>query len=131
MMTHSQNSILHKALPFCLCLWTALAFPGAALASPEEDRLSIDSATALNDEDMGENRGGSTTSHTNITMVSSNQTMHSSSAGNTVNVTGDMVNGHISVGDNFGASGIGSYVMNTGNNATINSGVSLSVLMLQ
>lgn len=130
-MTHLQNRILHKALPFCLCLWAAFAFPGAAMASPEEDRISIASANALNDEDMSENRGGSTTSNTNMITVSSSQTMHASSAGNTVNAGGDMVNGHISVGDNFGASGIGSYVMNTGNNATINSGVSLSVLMLQ
>ena len=76
---------------------------------------------------MNANRGsGGVITTTN---VASNQTLDSTSTGNTVNVTGNMTNGPISVGANFGVSGFGSYVMNTGNNAVINSGVSLSVLM--
>lgn len=84
-------------------------------------------ARALNDADMGALRAGYTVQ--NNTTVTSNQSMSATSSGNSVNVGGDMTNGSIS--GTFGGSGFGSYVMNTGNNAVINSGVSLSVLTLQ
>ncbi len=126
----NMNKIQTFQALLCLFLATALAQPCIAMTSSADDRIIPISGKALNDEDMDVNRGGRANT-TTITTVTSNQTMHSTSVGNTVNVEGNLVNGHISIGDNFGGSGIGSYVMNTGNNTTINSGVSLSVLMLQ
>jgi len=107
--------------------------PGAAQASPpNDDRIFINDANALAEEDLKEARGGNayTTTTTNtVTTVTSTQTMSSASTGNSVTAGGSVTTGAISVGDTFGGNGIGSYVMNTGNNATISAGVSLSVLM--
>lgn len=83
-------------------------------------------ANAMSDVEMGSARAGFVQNTNNVT---SNQTLNSSSSGNSVNVTGDLINGSIAA--EFGGSGFGSYVMNTGNNAVINSGVSLSVLTVQ
>lgn len=63
-----------------------------------------------------------------VNTVTSEQTLASSAAGNSVNVAGDLTNGTISLGDNF--SGFGSYVMNTGNNTAINSAVTVNIQMM-
>lgn len=126
--TALRQTVWMACFPLCLGILASLTVPGAALAaSTDTDTIFLASADALNDADMSANRGGTL----NITTVTSTQTMNSTSTGNTLTVGGSLTNGKISVGDNFGGSGIGSYVMNTGNNAVINSGVSLSVLMMQ
>lgn len=100
---------------------------GAAVS--DRDEVVIDAEGLLSAKDMETSSGqGSSLS---IVTVTSSQTMNSTSTGNTLTVSGSLTNGAISVGENFGGSGFGSYVMNTGNNAVINSGVSLSVLTLQ
>jgi hypothetical protein len=93
-----------------------------------EDSLIVGSADILSETDLEAHRGSGGT--TTTTTVASNQSLSATSTGNVVNVTGDMTNGSIG-NSTFGGSGFGSYVMNTGNNSTINSGVSLSVLMMQ
>jgi|GEM_PF-1942489 hypothetical protein len=131
-----MNNIPNTALCRTICLVYVPAFlflfassaPAAEAAASDNDMVVIASADALSQADMSANRGGTTV---NTTTVTSNQTMDSTSSGNTVNVAGSLTNGPISVGSNFGGSGFGSYVMNTGNNSIINSGVSLSVLMMQ
>jgi hypothetical protein len=60
--------------------------------------------------------------------VASEQSLASSAQNNSLNVQGDLTNGNISVGDKFG--GFGSYVMNTGNNTSINSAVSVNVQLM-
>lgn len=98
-------------------------------ATTNEDNLAVSSADSLSDQDMTTNRGSGGT--TNITTVTSDQTINATSSGNTLNVGGNLTNGSITIGNNFGGSGFGSYVLNSGNNSVINSGVSLSVLMMQ
>jgi hypothetical protein len=119
---------------FSLFLFTSLlaTAPHTMAADVEaptatEDTLTIGSNDALSDDDMAAHRGGTETNTINVT---SQQTLNTTSSGNTVNVNGNLSNGAITVGSNFGGSGFGSYVMNSGNNATISSGVSVSVLML-
>jgi len=99
----------------------------AACAGTANDSIVIAGAKDLDSESMSKSRGGTVT----IATVTANQTMESTSTGNSMTVFGNLANGSITVGDTFGGSGIGSYVMNTGNNSVINSGVSLSVLMLE
>ena len=102
--------------------------PAVAETTDADDHLALVNNDAVQQQDMDTDRGtgGDTT---NVTTVTSNQTITSTSSGNTVNAGGNINNGPISVGNNFGGSGFGSFVLNTGNNATINSGVSLSVNM--
>lgn len=80
--------------------------------SEGEDFLSV--------EDMDTNRG-----MFGITEQTSEQTLSAATTGNSLNVGGNLTNGNIFVGDNV--RGFGSYVMNTGNNSTINSAVSVNV----
>jgi hypothetical protein len=132
-MEHSPNSTSQRT--FCLAFVSAFLFvlafmPTApAVAADANDKVVIASEDSLSPADMGSSRGSGGTF--NITTVTSNQTMESTSTGNTLNVGGSLTNGPIFVGENFGGNGFGSYVMNTGNNSVINSGVSLSVLMMQ
>lgn len=115
----------------CFVLLGSLTICGTAQAAvtEDDDTISISATDLMSQEDLVESNGlGGTL---NITTVTSSQTMDASSTGNSVYVFGNMTNGAITVGENFGGSGFGSYVMNTGNNATINSGVSVSVLTLQ
>jgi len=113
----------------CLFALIILSTSSAAYADtpPDDDTIIISSAEPLSDADL-DVRGGA--GNTTITTVSASQTMNSTTSGNALNVGGNLTNGSISA-VSFGGSGFGSYVMNTGNNSTINSGVSLSVLMLQ
>ena len=102
-------------------LLTLIALP----VSAEEtfDSVVIDAEQlALGDNEEGQR---ATASENNVINT---QTLTSTVTGNTINVTGDMINGAVNIGD-FG-SGIGSYVMNTGNNSSINSAVSISIQML-
>lgn len=98
-----------------------------AVPAADDDSVTIAAAEPLNNDDL-DVRGGA--GNTSVTTVTASQTMSSTTSDNTLNVGGNLTNGSIS-SVNFGGSGFGSYVMNTGNNSTINSGVSLSVLMMQ
>ncbi len=133
-MNSVPNTVLRRAarfasLPIFLFVVAFLPFVTASsAAASSDDMVVIGAASVLDDADLSANRGGTVTITT--TTVTSNQTLESTSTGNTMNVGGNLTNGPISVGDGFGGSGFGSYVMNTGNNSVINSGVSLSVLTL-
>jgi len=100
-----------------------------AQASASDDTVDFANEDVLDEDSLSDSRGSGGT--INITTVTSNQTMESTSTGNTLIVGGSLTNGSINVGDNMGGSGFGSYVMNSGNNSVINSGVSLSILMQQ
>ncbi|HAX92220.1 MAG TPA: hypothetical protein DCY07_08480 [Rhodospirillaceae bacterium] len=91
-----------------------------------EDMVAFSSAdeVALTSEDMDSQRGAAGFANT----LTSTQTINSSTTDNTLNVGGNLTNGQITVGDNLG--GLGSYVMNTGNNSTINAAVSLNVQIM-
>ncbi len=113
-------------LVFLSVVVVALAsFGRKAAAEQADDTVAVESSDAITESDMSQKRGAGGN------YVTSNQTLTSTSTGNVMNVSGDLTNGSVVVGNNFGGSGFGSYVMNTGNNATISSGVSLSVLMMQ
>jgi len=103
--------------------------PIMAQASASDDTVDFANEDVLDEDSLSDSRGSGGT--INITTVTSNQTMESTSTGNTLIVGGSLTNGSINVGDNMGGSGFGSYVMNSGNNSVINSGVSLSILMQQ
>ena len=134
-MNSVPNTILRRTARFTffpaslLVLAFLIYAPAASAESLNSDSVVITENGALNAAVMGSNRGGTLTITT--TTVTSDQTLESTSTGNSLNVNGNLSNGPISVGSNFGGSGFGSYVMNTGNNSVINSGVSLSVLTLQ
>ncbi len=102
------------------------AAPAAFAVETEADDtvvFSMKDEKPLSLKDMEEDRGAF-----GINTLTSEQTLASTSAGNALNVGGDLVNGKISVGDNFG--GFGSYVMNTGNNTAINSAVTVNIQMM-
>lgn len=84
--------------------------------------LQADNKVILSQDDMNASRGGESI---NTTSLSSSQSLDATTSGNAINVGGDLTNGNIALGDNLG--GFGSYVMNTGNNSTINSAVSLNI----
>lgn len=92
----------------------------------DQDCITIAAEDMLSDDAMDVKRGAGS----DTTTVVSDQTLTSVSSGNMVIANGNLTNGSITTGSNFGGSGFGSFVLNTGNNATINSGVSLSVLMM-
>ncbi len=128
--TEFRRTLCLAFLPALLFFIASLSLASVSQAAPSgDDTLVLTSVGALSASDMEVNRGSGGT--TTTVTVTSNQTMDSTSTGNTLNVGGNLTNGPISVGNNFGGSGFGSYVMNTGNNSVINSGVSLSVLMMQ
>jgi len=97
---------------------------GMAIAADEDmdDAVIFSSAeeASLSGWEMESNRGAF-----GITEQTSEQTLSAATTGNSLNVGGSLSNGNISLGDNI--SGFGSYVMNTGNNSTINSAVSVNV----
>ena len=106
------------------------AFLSSAQVSMAADAENEDTVVfAPNDEklltvsDMRSDRGAF-----GINTVTSEQTLASTAAGNSLNVAGDLTNGKISIGENFG--GFGSYVMNTGNNTAINSAVTVNIQMM-
>jgi hypothetical protein len=119
------------SLPVCIMAIMSLVVSHAAQAEQmrDQDKIVLTSAIALNDAAMDIHRGSGGTSTT--VSVTSNQSLSATSTGNTMNVGGNLTNGSIATGNDFGGSGFGSFVMNTGNNSTINSGVSVSILMLQ
>lgn len=91
-------------------------------AGDEPVFLSPDGGLLSNNELAG-TRGAAA-----INTLTSTQTLAASTSGNTLDVGGDLTNGEILIGQNFG--GFGSYVMNTGNNSTINSAVSLNIQIM-
>jgi hypothetical protein len=130
MVSISKYSFRFFFVPACLVALVLTSAHGVRASDITVDDTTVASlGESLSESDMDARRGsGGTTTTVN---VESNQTIASTSTGNTLNVGGSLTNGSITTGNNFGGSGIGSYVMNTGNNSTINSGVSLSVLMMQ
>jgi hypothetical protein len=85
--------------------------------------LSSDDEIALSGNDMEFNRGAF-----DINTLTSDQSLAAETTGNTLNVQGNLTNGNIYMGDHFG--GLGSYVMNTGNNSSISSAVSVNIQMM-
>jgi hypothetical protein len=97
----------------------------AAGAPETEDKivfsLSGDDSLSLQEMDGARGTAG-------VNTLTSSQTLAASTTGNSLNVGGNLTNGDIAIGDNLG--GFGSYVMNTGNNSTINSAVSLNIQIM-
>lgn len=99
---------------------------GEAFAQPCEancdDTIALD-GEALNlmtTDEMEVNRGAA-----GDNSLASTQSLAATTSGNSLFVGGNLTNGDIAIGDNLG--GFGSYVMNTGNNSTINTAVSVNV----
>ncbi|MBI1273957.1 MAG: hypothetical protein GC131_07720 [Alphaproteobacteria bacterium] len=109
--------------------FTALFLAAALAAAPAwamlDDEIIIEDEAAMDLDTMGAARGAAAENS-----AVSTQTLAATATGNTVSVTGDLVTGSINIGDNFGGSGFGSYVNNTGNNTAINSAVSVNIQML-
>jgi hypothetical protein len=120
-----------RSIPLFILAFVLAFMMDAPNARSEDFNGPAELEAVLSDEDMDLNRGSRGMTTNTISTVTSNQTLTSTSTGNVMYVEGNLTNGAIAVGDNFGGSGIGSFVMNTGNNSVINSGVSLSVFMLQ
>ncbi len=124
-----RHTALQIGVLFLGILFTLVPFKNVLAAQKtNEDTILIAPDALLPLSDMDSKRGSGGISNT--IDVSSNQTLSSTSTGNTVNVGGNLTNGSITTNGSVSGSGFGSYVLNTGNNATINSGVSLSVLSL-
>lgn len=85
-----------------------------AMAAATEDEI------LLTVNEMDESRGAA-----NSNSVVSTQSLGATTSGNTLSVGGSLHNGEISFANTGGS--MGSYVMNTGNNSTINSAISLNV----
>ena len=79
---------------------------------------------ALTTTEMDVNRGAAGVSNS----IATSQTLSAATSGNSLNVGGDLTNGNVSIGENFG--GFGSYVMNTGNNSTVNSAVNFNLQIM-
>lgn len=92
----------------------------AAEDSGDSVLFSTDEGSSLSGIEMEDNRGAF-----GINTLTADQDLAASTSGNSLNVGGNLANGQIALGDNM--SGFGSYVMNTGNNSTINSAVALTV----
>jgi len=110
--------LIVSAFPF-----VGMASVQAATASQAVTAISDDTDIALSQVDMASTRGGMATES-----LISTQSLAATTSGNTLDVGGNLTNGDINVGNNFGS--IGSYVMNTGNNSTINSAVSLNIQIM-
>jgi hypothetical protein len=100
-----------------------------ATASPAIEEDSGDNAvvftseeTSLSGIEMETNRGAF-----GVTTFDADQSLAATTSGNSLNVGGNLQNGNIAIGDHLG--GFGSYVLNTGNNSTINSAVAVNVQM--
>lgn len=124
-----KTSIPKRLALLSLVTAFTLLVAGTAKATEANDDtiviLSAETEITLSQDEMGENRGASGLM---FNTLSSTQELAASSSGNTITVAGNLRNGDITVGNDFG--GLGSYVMNTGNNSTINSAVSLNVQFL-
>jgi len=121
-------SITNTLALLILCFLTLTGDPSSAMAkdADAEDSVVISSQddVLLSRDDMKIKRG--TFGITNA--LSSEQMLETVAEGNALNVGGDLTNGNINFGDNFG--GFGSYVMNTGNNSAISSAVTVNVQMM-
>jgi len=95
---------------------------GFALAADNGDEVVFSELdeVSLSSGEMKNNRGAF-----GISNLESDQALAAETTGNTLNVGGNLTNGTITLGDNLSA--FGSYVMNTGNNSTINSAVAVNV----
>jgi len=97
---------------------------GIAMSAENDDNDTVDFSAAneisLSSGEMKDNRGAF-----GISNLESEQALAAETTGNSLNVGGNLTNGTISLGDNLSA--FGSYVMNTGNNSTINSAVAVNV----
>jgi len=99
--------------------------PGFASDFGDEVILgSGNDVSELSQTDLSEDRG----THGEDSVVST-QSLAATTSGNTLSVLGNLTNGAISIGDQLGGAGFGSYVMNTGNNSTLNAATSLTIQM--
>jgi hypothetical protein len=116
------------AKTLALLMLSAVSLAGSVPASLAADDqrddnivlFAAEDGASLSSSEMATDRGAF-----GVTTLESDQTLAASTSGNSLNVGGNMTNGTIAFGDNMG--GFGSYVMNTGNNSTINSAVAVNV----
>ena len=120
---HALNPVLLALISVCFLTLTMPA--AAATGGADKITLTAKSEVQLTNAEMEGNRGAAGVT---INSLASTQTLAASSFGNSFTVGGDVTNGNVYLGDNF--SGMGSYVMNTGNNSTINSAVSMNIQIL-
>ncbi len=106
--------LLGSALTVGIAGFALAADNGDDVVFSELDEVSLSSG------EMKNNRGAF-----GISNLESDQALAAETTGNTLNVGGNLTNGTITLGDNLSA--FGSYVMNTGNNSTINSAVAVNV----
>jgi hypothetical protein len=124
-MARFQIKALILASLFGLTLSQPALAENNVVSAVQDDLVTIvDGEVAMNAVDMESNRGTSGVSNS----MTSNQTLESATTGNSLNVGGNMTNGNVSIGENFG--GFGSYVMNTGNNSSVNSAVNFNVQIM-
>lgn len=118
-----QKRTLHLPALFMMFIFvfaTPLSAARAAAKESEPSPLTAEDAIQLSPSEMDSSRGTS-----NSNSIVSTQSLGATTSGNVVSVGGNLNNGEISF--NSSASTLGSYVMNTGNNSTINSAISLNV----
>jgi hypothetical protein len=94
-----------------------------AAADDDNVVLSASNEIALSKIEMDSNRGAAS-----INTLTSTQTLQAATSGNSFNVGGSLTNGNIALGNNF--NGFGTYLMNTGNNSTLNAALNLSVQLM-
>lgn len=124
-----QKRLVLPALLGGLLFLTALAAP--CLAADPEDEIVLNHENGvqlLSPEDMTADRGAFGIEINENTAISS-QSLAATTSGNALTVGGDLANGHITIGNQFGGSGFGSYVMNTGNNSTLMAATSVTIQM--
>ncbi|MDD5585376.1 MAG: hypothetical protein PHY92_00275 [Alphaproteobacteria bacterium] len=101
------------------------AFPATCPAlETDQDIVTVEGGMALMPEAMAADRAAAGTNS-----VVAAQTLTSTVSGSSLTIGGSLTNGAVSLGDNFG-SGLGSYVMNTGNNSSLTSAVNVSIQTL-
>lgn len=79
----------------------------------------------LTPADLSADRGAGGADYTAV----STQSLAATTTGNALSVAGNLVNGTIALGNDFGGAGFGSYVMNTGNNSTLTAATSVTIQM--
>lgn len=121
-----KNMKFFALLAFGLMTTAFVGAPTVAAADDLDDQIVMqdETETPMAAEEMDESRGGDGTNS-----LVSTQTLSSTTTGNTLSVAGNLTNGDVNIGDGFGGSGFGSYVMNTGNNSSVNSAVTVNIQM--
>lgn len=120
----------HRLLLLLLCAGIVPATVGIVPAQATEasgDELIIEEAGQAQQLTLDEMQNDRAAQGENN--VISTQSLAATTSGNTLNVAGNLMNGDIAMGDQFGGSGFGSYVMNTGNNSTLTAATAVTIQM--